>query len=240
MEYRRLGASDLVVSEICLGSWLTVGVGITQREAATAIVDRAFDLGDQLRRHRERVRPRCRRGAPRRDPRGSPARLLRARDEALLPDGRRRTAGSRAHRSAKQIEALAATAPGRSRRPLPVPPLRRGHAARGDDGRAHRGRSRRARRATSGSASGRRRRSRRRWRSPGVERFVSSQPQYSLLHRVPEREVIPLCAANGIGQIVFSPLAQGVLTGQVPPRASRCPTTRAPRRRRWAGRWGAS
>jgi aryl-alcohol dehydrogenase-like predicted oxidoreductase len=49
---------------------------------------------------------------------------------------------------------------------------------------------------------------------PNVVRFVSSQPQYSLLHRAPEREVIPLSARNGISQIVWSPLAQGVLTGK--------------------------
>ncbi|MEB3180628.1 MAG: aldo/keto reductase family protein [Nostocaceae cyanobacterium] len=59
-----------------------------------------------------------------------------------------------------------------------------------------------------------------------VEGFVSSQPQYSMLWRDPEAEVFPLCAANGIGQIVWSPLAQGVLTGkyqpgQVPPENSR-------------------
>jgi len=49
---------------------------------------------------------------------------------------------------------------------------------------------------------------------PGVVSFVSSQPQYSMLHRVPEAEVIPLCASDGISQIVWSPLAQGVLTGK--------------------------
>jgi aryl-alcohol dehydrogenase-like predicted oxidoreductase len=52
---------------------------------------------------------------------------------------------------------------------------------------------------------------------PGVEKFVSSQPQYSLLWRKPEEEVIPLCAANGISQIVWSPLAQGALTGKYKP-----------------------
>ncbi len=52
---------------------------------------------------------------------------------------------------------------------------------------------------------------------PGVERFVSSQPQYSLLWRDPEAEVIPICAANGISQVVWSPLAQGVLTGKYSP-----------------------
>ncbi len=52
---------------------------------------------------------------------------------------------------------------------------------------------------------------------PGVEKFVSSQPQYSLLHRDPEPELIPLSEQNGISQIVFSPLAQGVLTGKYRP-----------------------
>jgi aryl-alcohol dehydrogenase-like predicted oxidoreductase len=52
---------------------------------------------------------------------------------------------------------------------------------------------------------------------PGVEKFVSSQPQYSLLHRNPERELIPLSARSGISQIVWSPLAQGVLTGKYLP-----------------------
>ncbi len=60
----------------------------------------------------------------------------------------------------------------------------------------------------------------------GVARFVSSQPQYSALWREPERELFPLCARHGIGQVVWSPLAQGVLTGKYqrgepPPPASR-------------------
>jgi aryl-alcohol dehydrogenase-like predicted oxidoreductase len=48
---------------------------------------------------------------------------------------------------------------------------------------------------------------------------VSSQPQYSALWRGPEAEVIPLCERNGISQIVWSPLAQGVLTGKYRPGA---------------------
>ncbi len=52
---------------------------------------------------------------------------------------------------------------------------------------------------------------------PGVEKFVSSQPQYSLLHRGPERALIPLSIRSGISQIVWSPLAQGVLTGKYLP-----------------------
>ncbi len=54
---------------------------------------------------------------------------------------------------------------------------------------------------------------------PGVTGFVSSQPQYSMLWRQPEAEVMPLCSKNGISQIVWSPLAQGVLTGKYEPDA---------------------
>jgi 1-deoxyxylulose-5-phosphate synthase len=54
-------------------------------------------------------------------------------------------------------------------------------------------------------------------RERGLTKFVSSQPQYSLLWREPEDEVIPLCAANGISQIVWSPLGQGVLSGKYDP-----------------------
>ena len=60
----------------------------------------------------------------------------------------------------------------------------------------------------------------------GVERFVSSQPQYSMIWRGPERDVIPYSSRNGISQIVWSPLYQGILTGkykpgQAPPAGSR-------------------
>jgi aryl-alcohol dehydrogenase-like predicted oxidoreductase len=68
-------------------------------------------------------------------------------------------------------------------------------------------------------------------REHGYEKFVSSQPQYSMLWREPEAEVIPLCAANGISQIVWSPLAQGALTGKYrpgepPPHGSRATSER--------------
>ena len=51
----------------------------------------------------------------------------------------------------------------------------------------------------------------------GYNRFVSSQPQYSALWRVIEAEVVPLSEREGIGQIVWSPMAQGVLTGKYLP-----------------------
>ena len=51
----------------------------------------------------------------------------------------------------------------------------------------------------------------------GYDRIISSQPQYSMLWRVPEAEVMPLCKKEGIGQIVWSPLAMGVLSGKYKP-----------------------
>lgn len=54
---------------------------------------------------------------------------------------------------------------------------------------------------------------------PGAVRFVSSQPQYSMLWPAPQNEIFPRCAELGIGQIVWSPLAQGVLTGKYEPGA---------------------
>jgi aryl-alcohol dehydrogenase-like predicted oxidoreductase len=54
----------------------------------------------------------------------------------------------------------------------------------------------------------------------GFDRIISSQPQYSLIWRVIEAEVVPLCQEQGIGQIVWSPLAQGVLTGKYLPGAA--------------------
>ncbi|MEA2141001.1 MAG: hypothetical protein QOC91_1100, partial [Solirubrobacteraceae bacterium] len=54
---------------------------------------------------------------------------------------------------------------------------------------------------------------------PGVERWVSSQPQYSMIWRKPEAQLIGLCERERISQIVWSPLAQGVLTGKYLPGA---------------------
>jgi aryl-alcohol dehydrogenase-like predicted oxidoreductase len=51
----------------------------------------------------------------------------------------------------------------------------------------------------------------------GFDRIVSNQPQYNMLWRVIEAEVLPLCEKEGIGQLVFSPIAQGVLTGKYQP-----------------------
>jgi aryl-alcohol dehydrogenase-like predicted oxidoreductase len=57
--------------------------------------------------------------------------------------------------------------------------------------------------------------------------FVSNQPQYNMLWRVVEAEVVPTSASLGIGQIVWSPIAQGVLTGKYRPGAAPPPDSRA-------------
>ncbi|MDQ2800977.1 MAG: aldo/keto reductase family protein [Armatimonadota bacterium] len=54
-------------------------------------------------------------------------------------------------------------------------------------------------------------------RGEGLHPIVSNQPYYNMLGRGVEKEVIPLCEREGIGQVVFSPLAQGVLTGKYKP-----------------------
>jgi aryl-alcohol dehydrogenase-like predicted oxidoreductase len=61
----------------------------------------------------------------------------------------------------------------------------------------------------------------------GLDRIVSNQPQYSLLWRVIEAEIVPLCESEGVGQVVWSPLAQGVLTGKYRPGETPPPGSRA-------------
>jgi aryl-alcohol dehydrogenase-like predicted oxidoreductase len=65
----------------------------------------------------------------------------------------------------------------------------------------------------------------------GLDRIISNQPQYNMIWRVIETDVVPLCEAEGIGQIVWSPIAQGALTGKylpgaAPPSGSRATDSR--------------
>jgi aryl-alcohol dehydrogenase-like predicted oxidoreductase len=61
----------------------------------------------------------------------------------------------------------------------------------------------------------------------GLDKIVSNQPQYNMIWRVIESEVVPLCEKEGIGQIVWSPIAQGVLTGKYRPGETPAAGTRA-------------
>ena len=211
MRYRKLGASDLQVSEIALGSWLTYGVGVDQREAR-ACLRAAFDaginfidtanvygrgaaeslLGELLRDHR--------------------------RDDYILATKLyfpmssidRGLSRTQVH---KQIDA--------SLKRLRTDHVDLYQCHRYDEGtpleetmqalsevvRAGKARYIGFSEWSAGQIQAAR-------EVPGVERFVSSQPQYSMLWRKPEADVIPLCLSLDIGQVVWSPLAQGVLTGK--------------------------
>ena len=61
----------------------------------------------------------------------------------------------------------------------------------------------------------------------GFDRIVSNQPHYNMLWRVIEQDVVPLCRKEGIGQVVFSPIEQGVLTGKYKPGGAPPPGSRA-------------
>jgi aryl-alcohol dehydrogenase-like predicted oxidoreductase len=220
MRYRKLGNSDLRVSEISLGSWLTYGVGV-ERTRAAACVDRAFEQGINFFDTANVYG----RGAAE----SFLGEVLGRRDRSsyilatkLYFPMSRRDRGLSEAQVRKQIDAS-------------LKRLRTDHV---DLYQCHRYDNQTPLEETMGALTEVVRQGKARyigfseWSAkqiqaaldmPGVERFVSSQPQYSMLWRVPEGEVMPLCAANGIGQIVWSPLGQGVLTGKYEP-ASPPPT----------------
>jgi aryl-alcohol dehydrogenase-like predicted oxidoreductase len=216
MKYRKLGASDLEVSEISLGSWLTYGVGV-EAEAARACLDRAFEVGINFidtaniygRGAAETFLGEALAGRPR------DSYILATKLFFPMTESDR---GLSAAQVEKQLDAS-------------LKRLRTDHV---DLYQCHRydeetPLEETMRALTRAVESGKARyigfsewpadKIKAAIDMPNVARFVSSQPQYSLLWRAPEKEVIPLCAANGISQIVWSPLAQGVLTGKYRPGA---------------------
>ena len=211
MEYRRLGASDLQVSEIALGSWLTFGGGV-DRERAVACIDRAFELGINFFDTANVYG------------RGAAEQFLgevlatRPRDSYVLatklyfPMGDRDRGLSRAQ-VLKQIDASLLRLQTdyvdlyQCHRYDQATPLEETMEALSEVVRAGKARSLGFSEWSAGQIAAAQ-------ALPGVERFVSSQPQYSLLWRLPERAVIPRSREEGISQIVWSPLGQGVLTGK--------------------------
>jgi aryl-alcohol dehydrogenase-like predicted oxidoreductase len=214
MKYRKLGDSDLAVSEISLGSWLTYGVGV-EAEQTRACLDRAFDLGINFidtanvygRGKAETVLGEMLEGRPR------DSYVLATKLFAPMSDTDK---GLSRAQILKQIDAS----------------LQRLRTDYVDLYQCHRYDTETPLEETMEALTEVVRQGKVRyigfseW-SPkniedalaitGGEKFVSSQPQYSLLYRRPEAKVIPLCAANGISQIVWSPLAQGVLSGKYTP-----------------------
>lgn len=224
MLYRRLGTSDLEVSEVSLGSWLTFGTAVDE-ERATACVRRAFDEGVNLfdtanvygRGAAESFLGRALSGVDR------SSYILATKAFFPMSDTDR---GLSAAQIAKQSEAS----------------LRRLRTDHVDLYQCHRYDPDAPLEETMEALTGLVRQGKARylgfseWTAeqiaaalaiPGVERFVSSQPEYSMLWRKPEPEVIPLCSREGIGQIVWSPLAQGALTGKYTPGAPPPPDSRA-------------
>ena len=214
MKTRKLGSSDLEVSEISLGSWLTYGVGV-EADKARACLDEAFAQGINFidtanvygRGAAESVLGEALQGRPRDGyvlatklyfPMSATDRgLSRGQIEKQLDASLQRLRTDyvdlyQCHRYdwdtplEETMEALTRAVESGKTRAIGFSewPAERIQAALD---------------------------------LTGVAKFVSSQPQYSLLWREPEDEVIPLCAANGISQIVWSPLGQGVLSGKYDP-----------------------
>ena len=224
MQYRQLGSSDLKVSEISIGSWLTYGVGV-ERERAKACVHRALDLGINLidtanvygKGAAEEFLGETLAGVPRKnyilatklfgvmsetDKGLSRAQVFKQLDASLK---RLRTDYIdlyQCHRYDKDtplletMEALTEV-------------VKQGKAR------------------YVGFSEWPPQFIEEAFAIPNVVRFVSSQPEYSMLWRRPQQKVIPICKANGVSQIVWSPLAQGVISGKYLPGAKPSADTRA-------------
>ena len=224
MDFRKLGSSEIEVSEISLGSWLTYSGGV-EREQARACVEAAFDeginfidtanvygrgtaetlLGEVLSDH-ERS-----------------SYVLATKLYFPMSDTDRGLSAAQIH---KQIDAS----------------LERLQTDYVDLYQCHRYDAQTPLEETMGALTEVVRAGKARhigfsdWPVEKVveslaledaERWVSSQPQYSMLWRAPEPGLIPLCEAEGISQIVWSPLAQGVLTGKYQPGEPPPPDSRA-------------
>jgi aryl-alcohol dehydrogenase-like predicted oxidoreductase len=231
-----LGASDLEVSEISLGSWLTYGVGV-EADSARACLDRAFEVGinfiDTANIYGHGAAESFLGGALQGRPRDSY--ILATKLFFPMTDTDQ---GLSAAQIEKQLDASLERLKTdyvdlyQCHRYDDQTPLEETMAA-----------------LTRAVESGKARhigfsewpadKIRAAVEMAGVTRFVSSQPQYSLLWRAPEQEVIPLCAANGISQIVWSPLAQGVLSGKYLPGAPSPAGSRATSEEMggWIGMW---
>jgi aryl-alcohol dehydrogenase-like predicted oxidoreductase len=224
MEYRQLGSSDLRVSEISLGSWLTYGVGV-EADKARACLERSFDVGINFidtanvygRGAAEAFLGKALQGRPR------DSYVLATKLFFPMTDTDRGLSRAQVE---KQLEASLARLRTdyvdlyqchRYDEETPLDETMEALTRAVESGKVR----------YMGFSEWPAERIREAIEMPGVARFVSSQPQYSLLWRRPEERVIPLCAANGISQIVWSPLAQGVLTGKYDPNAPPPPGTRA-------------
>jgi aryl-alcohol dehydrogenase-like predicted oxidoreductase len=216
MRYRQLGDSSLEVSEICLGSWLTYG-GSVDAAQADACVAAAFDAGinfiDTANVYSggkaEEFLGEVLAGRPR------DTYVLATKLLGQMPNGR--------GLSREQIHLQLDDSLQRLR--TDYVDLYQAHAFDDDvpleetlEGFTEVVNAGKARFIGVSNWSGAQiERAVELCREHGFTKPVSSQPQYSMLHRDPERDVFPVSRENGISQIVYSPLAQGVLSGKYRP-----------------------
>jgi len=216
MRYRRLGASELMVSEISLGSWLTYGAGV-ETERGLACVRRAFEVGINFfdtanvygAGRAESFLGEALSGVDR------ASYILATKSFWAMPGGRQGLSGD-------QIRDNADASLTRLRtdyvdlyqchRYDPDTPLEETMEALTELVRQGKARYLGFSEWTAEQIESAR-------AIPGVEQFVSSQPEYSILYRKIEPEIISVCERLGINQIVWSPLAQGALTGKYKPGA---------------------
>jgi len=213
MRYRTIGSSDLQVSEISLGSWLTYSGGV-EADAIRACTDAAFEAGINFfdtanvygRGAAETAWGEILsvvRGTPTSSRRRSGVRCRMIPTTAVCPARRLPSRSTLRWRGCRPITSTSirrtdSTPRWRSRRTIEA--LQQVVA----DGKArYLGFSEWTPEQIQAAIE-----------IGGPDLFVSSQPQYSMLWQAPEAEVFALSEANGISQIVWSPLAQGLLTGK--------------------------
>ena len=236
MRYRRLGASELMVSEVSLGSWLTYGAAV-DNDRGLACVRRAFEVGinffDTANVYggggAETFLGEALSGVDRE------SYILGTKAYFPMPDGGR---GLSAAQIRRQADAS----------------LRRLRTDYVDLYQCHRYDADTPLEETMEALTDLVKQGKARYLGfsewtveqieaalaiAGVERFVSSQPEYSILYRKIEPDVLDVCERNGISQIVWSPLAQGALTGKYKPGARPPAGSRAANESmgRWMGRW---
>ena len=232
-DYRQLGDSDLQVSEICLGTWTTFG-GSLADNAAMALVDAAFEVGINFfdtantysEGRSEEVLGRALAARPR------DSYVLATKVRARAPDGGSGVSRAQVlHQIDQSLDRLGAEFVDLYQchwwdDEVPLAETLEAMTEIVEAGKVR----------YVGCSN---------WtgeqiqqaidlaREHGYVKIVSSQPEYSLLHRDPEEEVIPVSKANGISQVVYSPLAQGVLSGKYAPGEPASEGTRASARPEW-------
>jgi voltage-dependent potassium channel beta subunit len=221
MKYRKLGRSGVMVSEICLGSWLTYG-NATENQTAEACIDKAYELGINFfdtanvyaRGKSEEVVGKSLAKYPR-DSYVLATKVFFPMNDGPMPNNRglsRKHIMEQCERSLKRL-GMDYIDVYQCHRYDPGTPLE--ETLRALDDLVTQGKVLYV--GFSEWTADQIRDAVKLQEKLNLDRFISSQPYYNLLGRGIENAVIPACEQEGIGQIVYSPLAQGVLTGKYKP-----------------------